>query len=141
MDEAPSDREQIGDVLVRYATGIDTQDWPLFRSCFTDDVRADYGDIGVWNDVEAITEFMRVTHATMPSTKHMLSNVAITLSGDTASARTYVHAVLVVTAEPEISVDAIGQYDDELVRTSDGWRIRARTFTLTRQSVSGGEVR
>jgi 3-phenylpropionate/cinnamic acid dioxygenase small subunit len=138
VDEAPSDREQIGDLLVRYATGIDTKDWPLFRTCFTDDVRADYGDIGVWTDVDAITEFMRVTHETMPATKHLLSNVAIEVDGDVASARSYVHAVLVVTEEPAVWVDAIGQYDDELVRTADGWRIRARRFSLTRQLVSGG---
>ena len=138
MDEAPSDREQIGDLLVRYATGIDSKDWPLFRTCFTDDVRADYGDIGLWTDGDAITEWMRVTHETMPSTKHLLSNVAIELDGDTASARSYVHAVLVVSAEPSVWVDAIGQYDDELVRTGDGWRIRARTFSLTRQQLSEG---
>ena len=141
MDEAPSDREQIGDVLVRYATGIDSKDWPLFRTCFTDDVRADYGDIGVWTDVDAITEWMRVTHETMPATKHMLSNVAIEVDGDTASATTYVHAVLVVAAEPQVWVDAVGQYDDELVRTADGWRIRARTFSLTRQLMSDGGSR
>ena len=31
-------------MLVRYATGIDRRDWVLFRSCFTDDCEADYGD-------------------------------------------------------------------------------------------------
>lgn len=138
MDEAPSDREQIGDLLVRYATGIDTKDWPLFRTCFTDDVRADYGEIGLWTDVDAITEFMRVTHETMPGTQHMLSNVAIAVDGDTGSAASYVHAVLVVSAEPRVWVDAFGRYDDDLVRTGDGWRIRARTFSLTRQQVSQG---
>jgi hypothetical protein len=30
-------REDVTEVLVRYATGIDTRDWELFRSCFTDD--------------------------------------------------------------------------------------------------------
>jgi len=38
-----SDHELITDVLVRYATGIDTKDWTLFRTCFTNDVSADYG--------------------------------------------------------------------------------------------------
>jgi 3-phenylpropionate/cinnamic acid dioxygenase small subunit len=31
------DRQQISDLLVRYATGIDRRDWPLFRTVFTED--------------------------------------------------------------------------------------------------------
>ncbi len=45
-------RLDIADVLVRYATGIDRRDWTLFRSCFTDDCVADYGDIGVWHGAD-----------------------------------------------------------------------------------------
>jgi hypothetical protein len=63
MHHDRSDHELIGDVLVRYATGIDTKDWPLFRTCFTDDVNADYGDIGVWNGVDEIAEYMAAAHA------------------------------------------------------------------------------
>jgi len=32
------DRAAISDVLIRYATGVDTRDWPLLRSCFTDEI-------------------------------------------------------------------------------------------------------
>jgi len=96
-----SDHELITDVLVRYATGIDTKDWALFRTCFTDDVQADYGEgVGSWTDVDAITEYMTVMHRDMVDTKHMLSNFAIEVDGDRASASTYVHAVLVVTNDP-----------------------------------------
>jgi uncharacterized protein (TIGR02246 family) len=127
-----NDREQITDVLIRYATGIDTQDWPLFRTCFTTDVQADYGEIGVWAGVDGITEYMTTTHAGMPATNHMLSNIAIEVDGDRASAVTYVHAVLVLRRDPEQSVDAVGKYEDSLVRTDDGWKIAARRFTPTR---------
>jgi len=127
-----NDREEITDVLIRYATGIDTQDWPLFRTCFTPDVDADYGDIGVWHDVDGITEYMAKTHAGMPATNHMLTNMAISVDGDRATAVTYVHAVLVVSRDPETSVDAVGKYEDSLVRTADGWRIAARRFVPTR---------
>ena len=40
-------RADVADVLVRYATGIDRRDWELFRTCFTEDCDADYGDIGL----------------------------------------------------------------------------------------------
>lgn len=132
MDDARSDREQITDVLIRYATGIDTKDWELFRTCFTSDVRADYGSIGVWSDVDGITEYMTAAHAELSATKHMMSNFVIAVDGDHASAVSYVHAVLVATREPPNWVDAVGHYVDEFVRTADGWRIRERKGYLTR---------
>ena len=52
------DRQDISDLLVRYATGIDRRDWPLFRTVFTDDCELDYGEIGVWKGVDAVTDFM-----------------------------------------------------------------------------------
>ena len=56
-------RQDVADVLVRYATGIDRRDWALFRTCFTPDCEADYGDIGVWHGADAITEWMEKSHA------------------------------------------------------------------------------
>jgi SnoaL-like domain len=49
-----TDRQDIVDVLVRYATGIDSRDWALFRSCFTDDARFDYGDLGTWGSPDVL---------------------------------------------------------------------------------------
>lgn len=129
---ADDDRADIADVLIRYATGIDAKDWPLFRSCFTDDVHADYGATGVWDGVDAITTWMAETHAPMPVTNHMITNIAITVDGDTATATSYVHVVLVINAERTQYVDAVGSYRDALVRTPDGWRIRERRFADTR---------
>jgi 3-phenylpropionate/cinnamic acid dioxygenase small subunit len=132
MTDAPSDREQITDVLVRYATGIDARSWTLFRSCFTPDVRADYGEIGAWTDVDGITEFMAATHEGMVATKHMISNVTIEVQGDAASVVSYVHAVLVLAEDPPTWVDAVGHYVDRFVRTTGGWRIGERTYHMTR---------
>ena len=132
MADDRSDREQICDVLIRYATGIDTKDWSLFRTCFTDDVRADYGEIGVWDGVDQITEYMSVTHAAMPRTNHMMSNFAIDIDGDAASVTSYVHVVLIVSEDPFTWIDGVGQYADRFVRTADGWRIRERTYSMSR---------
>jgi len=56
-------REDVAEVLVRYATGIDRRDWAQFRSCFTDDCEADYGEIGVWHGADEISAFMEQSHA------------------------------------------------------------------------------
>ena len=57
------DRQDIFDLLVRYATGIDRRDWPLFRTVFTDDCQLDYGEIGAWNGIDAVAQFMERVYA------------------------------------------------------------------------------
>jgi 3-phenylpropionate/cinnamic acid dioxygenase small subunit len=130
------DRQDISDLLVRYATGIDRRDWSLFRTVFTDDCELDYGEIGTWQGVDAVTDFMDTTHAMAGNTLHRLTNQAITLNGDTASARTYVDAVIMF-GDNQSGVNAWGFYDDEIVRSADGWRIARRRFTQVRITTFG----
>lgn len=134
-----ADEAAIVRVLTRYATGIDRCDWPLFRSCWTDEVDLDYGDVGHFTDPDAFTSLFSQLHDPMGPTYHRLSNVVVAVDGDTATARTYVHAVLMMTSEPNASwVEAVGHYDDELVRTADGWRIRKRVTVTPRITTGGG---
>ena len=125
-------RQDVADVLVRYATGIDRRDWALFRTCFTDDCEADYGEIGVWHGVDEITEWMRVVHDACGHTLHRITNIVVSPGEDGVVARSYVEA-LVLGPDTGAGVRADGFYDDELVETTDGWRIARRTFTLVRQ--------
>jgi 3-phenylpropionate/cinnamic acid dioxygenase small subunit len=131
------DRQEITDVLVRYATGIDTKDWPLFRTVFTPDAVCDYGAFGHWTDIDGVTEFMIAAHERCASTRHCLSNFVIDVQGDQASATSYVQAVLAFDDVNEAWIDAVGAYQDTLVRTADGWRISARTVQMTRQITNG----
>jgi 3-phenylpropionate/cinnamic acid dioxygenase small subunit len=123
--------QDIAEVLVRYATGIDRRDWDLFRSCFAADCLAEYEGIGTWESAEAITDFMVTAHAGMGHTMHRISNIAIDLegAGDRAVARCYLDGIL-MAADGETGFNPIGFYDDELVLTPDGWRIAHRTFTM-----------
>jgi len=122
------DRQDIGDVQVRYATGIDTRDWPLFRTVFTDDCHLDYGEIGTWTGVDAVVDFMVAAHDLAGHTLHRITNHAATVDGDTATARAYVDA-LIMSQDNTSGVNATGFYDDHLVRTDSGWRISRRKFT------------
>jgi 3-phenylpropionate/cinnamic acid dioxygenase small subunit len=130
------DRQDISELLVRYATAIDRRDWPLFRTVFTDDCELDYGEIGRWQGVDEVTDFMAKTHAMAGHTLHRLSNQVITVDGDEASARTYVDAVIMF-GDNQAGVNAWGFYDDGIVRTSDGWRIARRRFTQVRVATFG----
>lgn len=49
------DGQDICELRVRCATGIDRRDWPLFRTVFTDDCELDYGEIGSRSGVDAVT--------------------------------------------------------------------------------------
>jgi hypothetical protein len=128
-----ADKEQIAEVLIRYATGIDSKDWPLLRSCWTDEIDVDYGDLGHFATADALTDLMRQIHDGMGQTYHRISNLMIKVDGDRATARSYVHALLMaVPGDASSWVDALGHYDDELVRTPDGWRIDRRTTNIAR---------
>ena len=130
------DHQDIFDLLVRYATGIDRRDWPLFRTVFTDDCQLDYGEIGAWNGIDAVAQFMERMHALAGHTMHRLSNQAITVDGDNATARTYIDG-LIMAGDNESGVNAIGFYDDAIVRTDDGWRIARRRYTQVRLTAVG----
>jgi 3-phenylpropionate/cinnamic acid dioxygenase small subunit len=126
-----ADRQDIADVLLRYATGIDRRDWPLFRTVFTDDCELDYGEIGSFNGVDAIAEFMQQAHAMASHTMHRLTNQVITVDGDKAESRTYVDA-LIMLGDNNSGVNAVGFYDDDLVRGDHGWQVARRRFIQVR---------
>lgn len=133
------DRQDIRDVLIRYATGIDRRDWPLFRTVFTDDCELDYGEIGHWRGVDAVVEFMVAAHEMAGHTLHRITNQAVSVDGDAATAQAYVDA-LIMSQDNTSGVNAAGFYDDELVRTDTGWRIQRRRFTtvMVRTVVAAG---
>ena len=131
------DRQDISELLVRYATGIDRRDWPLFRTVFTDDCLLDYGGIGTWSGIDDVADFMEQVHALAGYTLHRLTNQAIILDGDSATARTYIDG-LIMAGDNSSGVNAIGFYDDDIVRTPAGWRIARRRYTQVRIATVGG---
>lgn len=127
-----SDRLDIADLLVRYATGIDRRDWVLFRACFTNDFIGDYGVFGKWMSVDEITEAMIASHDSVGPTLHRLSNMAVTPSGGGALARSYVDAVLMPLETSGTVSQATGFYDDTIVKIAGEWKIATRKFTMVR---------
>jgi ketosteroid isomerase-like protein len=125
-----SDRDEIFDLTVRYATAIDSRQYALLATVFTDDAALDYGVVGKWTGAAEVTHFMEAAHAGAAHTLHRLTNQAITLDGDTAAVRTYVDALIL--AADGLGANPAGYYDDEVVRTTEGWRIVRRTYTSVR---------
>jgi hypothetical protein len=79
---------------------------------------------------------MQRAHAMAGHTMHRLTNQVITVDGDKAQSRTYVDA-LIMLADNSSGVNAAGFYDDDLVRSDDGWRVARRRFTQVRVAQVG----
>ncbi|MFI5507696.1 nuclear transport factor 2 family protein [Mycobacterium sp. NPDC051804] len=125
-----TDIDEIVAMTIRYATAIDSRRYNLLSTVFTADADLDYGEVGHWTGAAEVTEFMDVAHRGAANTLHRMSNQVVAVDGDAATARTYVDAMIL---GPDGSgVNAIGYYDDEAVRTAEGWRISKRTFTSVR---------
>jgi 3-phenylpropionate/cinnamic acid dioxygenase small subunit len=123
------ERFAVLDTIYRYATGIDTRDWELFRTAFTDDAAVDFG-FAQWADSDSFVAFMRDGHDPAGRTLHRMSNTVITRAADgELTARTYGDAV-VLHADNAAGTIANAWYDDTLVRTDDGYRIRRRTLHM-----------
>jgi SnoaL-like domain len=123
-----SDREDIVQLLNLYGLAMDTQRWDLFDRIFTRDCDADYGATSHWRDRAQFKADFGAFHAMFDATQHVMTNHLVTVRGDRANAHTYGSWRLIRRAAGDPPVwDGTGYYDDQLVRTADGWRIAART--------------
>jgi hypothetical protein len=126
------DERDITSVILRYATAIDTRDWPLFRTCFTADAISEYGTFGSWSTSDQLARFMEDAHLNVGPTLHRMSNIVIAGDAGKARARTYVDALLMPQQAGGIPHRGIGYYDDELSKSAGGWKITKRVFTGVR---------
>ena len=80
-----ADRLEIAELLARYARGLDTKDWDLWRSVFVEDAYIDYrsagGIDGHRNDIAA---WLEKTFARFPMSQHAITNIECDIDGDTA---------------------------------------------------------
>jgi 3-phenylpropionate/cinnamic acid dioxygenase small subunit len=120
------DRQEIADLCVRYTFALDTKDWALFESCFTD-APAFVHPGGRLEGFEAILARSRGALESLDSSQHLLGNVVAEVDGDTARATSYFQAqhVRIGTPGGETYIVA-GSYTDTLARTPAGWKIAER---------------
>lgn len=127
------DRLEINDLLTRYAWAIDSKDWDALDRVFTHDAHIDYTATGgIAGTLADIKPWLAKSLAAFPATQHLLSNSQVTITGDTATARTAVYNPMgAATREGPLHFFFMGGiYADHLVRTADGWRITQRVEHL-----------
>lgn len=124
-----SDRLEIQDLLARYSFAIDDHDWDALDRVFTPDAHIDYTAAGgIKGRYPEVKEWLASVLPLFAITQHLAATTTLDLAGDTAQART-------ILFNPMVSRDDRGDehvlfvglwYRDELVRTTDGWRIARR---------------
>lgn len=123
-------RSEIEDLVTRYATAIDRQDWKLLRSIFTTDAHIDYGPMmGVWDDADEFTAFMSAAHQPAGRSLHRMTNTVIS-AGETISARTYGDSLILYAADESTGDHGAASYDDTFVRTDAGLKIAQRITNM-----------
>jgi 3-phenylpropionate/cinnamic acid dioxygenase small subunit len=123
------DERALSALLVAYGTSIDQRDWSRLRACFSEDCEADYGYFGKWQGAAAIAMYMKQAHADLGLTLHRISNIEIRSDDGRVSALSYVDALLMPINAGGPIHRGIGFYDDQFVRTGNGWKIARRHFT------------
>ena len=118
-----ADKLDITEQLARYARGVDTHDWDLWRSVFTDDAIIDYssanGRPAAGRDDTA--DWLADSMPFLPWKQHYITNVEIDIDGDTAHVRAAFYNPMQLSGFEEPSFCG-GRYLHDLTRTPDGWK-------------------
>lgn len=124
------DRLAIADLTHAYCWALDSRDWAALDQVFLTDATAELRS-PLLEGRDAIRS--RIARALDPldATQHTVTNHMIVVDGDRASCRCYLHSQHVrLAAEGTPHYVIAGRYEDELVRTPDGWRISFRRLVV-----------
>lgn len=119
------DQHEIIQLTHDYCWALDTGDWDALRSVFTADVTTDLG-AGGQSGVDEVIERVSTALSRFELTQHMAATHQIRIDGDTATCRCYLQAMHVRPSGDKLNIGA--RYEDECVRTPDGWRIAKRAI-------------
>lgn len=138
------DEREIVALAVTYCRVLDDREFERLTEVFTPDATAELGDSGLLAGRDQITATCRAALSPLDVSHHLVGNHEVTVAGDMATHRCYVHAQHVRRGlEGGRNFVIAGRYDDRLARTPDGWRIVHRDLTVTwtdgnREVVAGG---
>lgn len=130
----PTDISAISRLRYEYAFGIDTRDYPLLRSVFTDEITMDFSSYNGRPEVTLAADdwvtACAVLFDSLDATQHSMTNPLVDIhdAGQVAIQRMAMQAA---HFRDGIEFTIGGWYDDQLVRTDRGWKISAVTLNVT----------
>lgn len=117
------DRAEILNLYAHYNLVLDAGDSQSWADTFIDD-----GSFNSFVGRQALIAFADDFIASNPNTRHWNSSIRITPTADGAAGTAYLMLWKVGTQPAEVVLTGI--YTDELVRTSQGWRFKARLIEI-----------
>jgi hypothetical protein len=137
-----SDRDQLVELLGRYADIPDTKDWDVLpKTVFTDPVTFDLesltGQPASESPRDVLMSILGTGFSPYTATHHAVTGHRVTIDGDRATIHAHVRAEHWLPRElvgegPNCWL-VVGFYDDEAVRTHDGWRLTKVKLTAVHQ--------
>jgi ketosteroid isomerase-like protein len=114
-------------LLADYNHLIDAGEGEDWADTFADGATFDPGSTPPVSGREALVAFAQATAQMVPGARHLISNISVEVTGDTATSRCYLQLWMRGDQGPFMPFS--GRYADRLVRTPAGWRFAARTMT------------
>jgi SnoaL-like domain len=131
--EEISDRLEIQQLLVAYSTAIDTRRFDDLDQVFTSDAYIDYRAMGgIDGQFPGVKKWLSEILPNFPAYSHLIGNFDVRVTrettGDTAKSRILCFNPMVLGDDGQVLFCGLW-YDDEFVRTADGWRMTRRVET------------
>ena len=133
------DKDAIAQIYVRYCEIVDAKSFDDMHEVFTEDATGDYTQAlgpGVISPNRA--SLIASMHSNLGRnsncgpTHHNVGNFRVTVDGDAAHAKVHYYAEHIGQHEQAGAQYSMwGQYEDDLVRTPQGWRVKARVYTCS----------
>lgn len=122
-----SDRLEVQQLFTDYATAIDRKNFDALDAVFTPDAYIDYramgGIDGTFPDVKA---WLAQVLPNFPFYAHLVGNFDVRIAGDSASSRTFCFNPMGLGGDQNQIMYCGLWYEDEFVRTAEGWRMSRR---------------
>lgn len=117
-----------------YAFGIDTRDYVLFRSVFTEQITMDFSSYSGQPSATLSADVWVARCATLfdglDATQHSMTNPLVDVAADGQSARQRM-AMQAAHFLDGVEFTIGGYYDDRVVRVDDDWKLEAVTLNVT----------
>lgn len=138
-------RLAIAEVMATYATGLDTKNWDMVRSCFCDEVLIDYGIISAATGAPEVPrkaeDWLAVLSGNLTGfdiTQHMIANHRFDFSGSDVGCVSYLIAEHMIFDTPDALlaqsdqfITVAGYYTNRYTLADKRWRISESQLAVT----------
>src|SRR4051812_37770657 len=120
--EQLEDRQAIVDLLIAYATALDSRDFEALGDVYLPDAVAIY-DGHRCDGLDAIKDICKAALIPLTASQHFLGNFQVEVDGDSAQTVAYLHAQHFMAGAPGRRTYVMaGTHRDKMARTHHRWR-------------------